>query len=459
MPYFFISFVLTAAALVLSLYALITDKPKNRGAAIIAALIAVVGAAYTFSDAQIPKPEIYTTNGQSLTDNEVYMTAEWPLTIWYSLVPYGDPQKEGVKYKGNIAVEGTMTVSAKTSFLFGLKWSDLESRDIIAGSDGELDIIDTDQPGTSIREISANLTGSRFFPGDTLKKEDIRVEGTTIAGETVTIENFDFTPETLAEGANEITVNYKNLSDKISYAASAPKLVDINAEYIGDDLHEGDTIEKDQFKITGVYEDGNQKPLEIFTLEPSTAEEAGELDISIGAEDVSAAITVTVKEREYAFAFASELHTPNGSYDPNVHVTAWEEGTDYSITGKTFENGFKLSFENWMSQLMGNGRDFAEDVESNIYIAVNQDVLSKRPKKERYFDGQFVIGRDTNGSTTTAAVSIYADGKEVYQSGEITAASTRIPPFHIPVTDVEEILIKTNANVCGNTFVIGIITE
>lgn len=459
MQYFFISLVLSIVALILALYSIRTDRPKNRAVTIVGALTAIVGAALTFSNIKIPKPEIYTTNGQSPTDNEVYITAEWPLSIWYTLIPYGDPQKEGTKFEGNIAVEGTMTVSAKTRFLFGLKWSDLESKDIIVGSDGELDIIDTDHPGTSIQKINANLTGNRFFPGDTLKKEDIWVEGTTIAGETITIEDFDFTPDILVEGVNDITVNYKNLSDEISYVASVPKLVDINAEYIGDDLHEGDVIEAGQFKITGVYENGNQMPLEEFTLDPSKAEAAGKLDISIGAEDVSTTITVSVKEREYPFTLASELHTPNGSYDPNVRVKAWEENTDYSITGKTFHNGIKLSFENWMSQLMGNGRDFAEDVESNIYIAVNQEVLLKRPKKERYFSGQIVIGRDTNGSTTTAEISIYADGKEVYESGVITATSTQIPSFRIPATGIEQILIKTNANVCGNTFVIGIITE
>lgn len=435
------------------------DLPKKRAGVIIAALTAIVGAVLAFSQIEIPKPEIYTTNGQSPIDNEVYITAEWPLSIWYSLTPYGDPQKEGTKYEGNISVEGTMTISAKTRFLFGLKWSDLVSKDIIVGSDGELDIIDTDYPGTSIQKISANLTDNRFFPGDILKKEDICVKGATIAGETVTIEDFDFTPDTLVEGLNNITVSYKNLFDEISYVASLPKLIAINAEYIGDDLHEGDVIEAGQFKITGVYENGNQMPLEEFMLEPSKAEAVGKLDISIGAEDVSTTITVSVKEREYPFTLASELHTPNGDYDPTVSVNAWEENTDYSITGKTFHNGIKLSFENWMSQLMGNGTDFAEDVESNIYIAVNQDVLLKRSKEERYFSGKIVIGRDTNGSTTTAEISIYADGEEVYQSGEITAASTKIPSFRIPATGIEQILIKTNANVCGNTFVIGIITE
>ena len=393
-----------------------------------------------------------------MIDNEVYMVAERPLVIKYTLTPYEDPQKAGIDYEDNIAVNGTMTVSAKTSFL-GIKWSKLESKDIIAGSNGKIDIIDTKEPGTSIQEISAYFVDNRFFPGDTIQKEDIHVEGITIAGETVTIEDFDFTPTAFTEGKNEITVSYKNLSTEISYMADLPKLIGIEAEYTGDDLREGDTIEKEQFQVTGLYEDGQQLPLEDFSLEPSTAEESGELDINIGAEGVSTAVTVSVKKKEYAFTVASELHKPNSSYDPNVSVSTWEEGTDYSVDGKTYKEGIKLRFDNWMSGLMGNGTDFAENVESNLYIAVNQDALLKLPEEERYWDGHFVIGGETSGSPTTATISIFVDGKELYQSGEITSASTDIEPFHIAATGVEQILIQTNAKVSGNDFIIGIITE
>lgn len=90
-------------------------------------------------------------------------------------------------YEDKIAIEGTTTASAKATFL-GIKWSSLESKDIIVGSNGDVDVIETEKPGTSIREISSCLVNSRFFPGDVLKKDDIRVEGTTINGESVTLE-------------------------------------------------------------------------------------------------------------------------------------------------------------------------------------------------------------------------------------------------------------------------------
>ena len=82
---------------------------------------------------------------------------------------------------------------------------------------------------------------------------------------------------------------------------------------------------------------------------------------------------------------------------------------------------------------MGNGTDFREKVTSNTYINVNQDILERIESDKKYFEGWFVIHKATNGSTTTANISVYADDVLVYQSGDINAASTKIPPFKIPV--------------------------
>ena len=170
-------------------------------------------------------------------------------------------------------------------------------------------------------------------------------------------------------------------------------------------------------------------------------------------------MTVDVYEKQYLFSVVSELHTPNGSYTPNVYLTNWKENEDYSIDGKTFPSGLKLEIDNWMSEMMGNGTDFAENVQSKIYISVNQDVLSRKAENEKYFDGYFVIGRDTASSTTTASIKILADDKEVYSSGKINSASTDIPTFHIPVDGVKQIVIQTDAYSCGNPFYLGIATN
>ena len=113
--------------------------------------------------------------------------------------PYDDPMKNGEKFKENIPIIRSMAVSAKAT-LFGIKWSELESKDIIIGNNNELEIIDPNSPGSSIMKISAYLVGSRYFPGDTLSQNDIKVEGETLAGDKVVIEDYSFSPDVMVEG-------------------------------------------------------------------------------------------------------------------------------------------------------------------------------------------------------------------------------------------------------------------
>lgn len=56
------------------------------------------------------------------------------------------------------------------------KWSELESKYLILGDNNELAINNTDSPDASIMKISAYLVGSRYFPGDALSQEDIKVD-------------------------------------------------------------------------------------------------------------------------------------------------------------------------------------------------------------------------------------------------------------------------------------------
>ena len=57
---------------------------------------------------------------------------------------------------------------------------------------------------------------------------------------------------------------------------------------------------------------------------------------------------------------------------------------------------------------------------------------------------------------TTANIQILADDVVVYEPGEINAASTTIPSFHIPVERVSKINIRTEVRVRGRTVYLGI---
>lgn len=260
----------------------------------------------------------------------------------------------------------------------------------------------------------------------------------------------------VVEGKNEIQITYKNLEYTINHTVLPPEMVDIGVEYISEDLRVGDTLTTDMFRVTGIYENGNHAELTEFSIEPESFDENGEREVTITVDNMKKTVPVTVYEREYAFTLVSEVHTPNGSYDPDVSVTNWKENEDYSIDGITFPVGSKVEFNNWMSGLMGNGSDFAENVTCKLFFAVNQNVIGKRDRSERFFDGRFVVCRDTNGSSTTMVIKILADGNEVYQSDTITSSSTGIPAFHVDADGVQQIVIQIEACVTGRPFVLGI---
>ena len=454
MPYCFTTLILLGLSVILAIIALALDG-KRRVAFGVGTVAAVITALISFATMSIPKPEIYTTNGNSVEDNELYFKTEWPLTVKYSLVYNRDPMIYGEEFKEKIPISRSVEVSAKAT-LFGIKWSELESKCLILGDNNELAINDPDTPGASIMKISAYLVGSRYYPGDVLSQEDIKVEGETLAGDKVVIEDYSFSPDVMVEGKNEIQITYKNLEYTITHTVLPPEMVDIGVEYISEDLRVGDTLTTDMFRVTGIYENGNHAELTEFTIEPESFDENGEKEVTITVDDMKKTVPVTVYEREYAFTLVSEVHTPNGSYDPNVSVTNWKENEDYSIDGITFPVGSKVEFNNWMSGLMGNGSDFAENVTCKLFFAVNQNVIGKRDRSERFFDGRFVVCRDTNGSSTTMAIKIMADGNEVYQSDSITSSSTGIPAFHVDADGVQQIVIQIEARVTGRPFVLGI---
>lgn len=284
MPYYFTTLILLVISIILAVFALALDG-KSRVVVGVGAVAALISAAISFTTMSIPKPEIYTTNGNSVKENEVYFSTEWPLTVKYTLVPYDDPMKNGEEFEKNIPIIRSMAVSAKAT-LFGIKWSELESKDIIIGNNNELVIMDPNIPGSSIMKISAYLVRSRYFPGDELSQDDIKVEGETLAGDKVVIEDYSFSPDVMVEGKNEIQITYKNLEYTINHTVLPPEMVDFGVEYISDDLRVGDTLTADMFRVTGIYENGNHEELTEFTIEPEGFDEIGKKEVTITVDDM-----------------------------------------------------------------------------------------------------------------------------------------------------------------------------
>lgn len=71
MPYCFMTLVLLGLSVILAMITLALEG-KRRVAFGVGTVAAVIGALISFATMSIPKPEIYTTNGNSVEDNELY---------------------------------------------------------------------------------------------------------------------------------------------------------------------------------------------------------------------------------------------------------------------------------------------------------------------------------------------------------------------------------------------------
>lgn len=178
--------------------------------------------------------------------------------------------------------------------------------------------------------------------------------------------------------------------------------------------------------------------------ESETSEDANESSESSGSSDI-----------EY-ITFISETHDPS-DFATNVGVSGWNIDEDFDIAGQSYDGGVKITIYNMFSALDGNSSSISNQITSEIHYALNTSEIEKLPKEEQRFAGKFVVGKETNGSPSTAVISILVDGEEKYNSGEINCYSLDIPHFNIELTGKREMIIRTVCQHKGNPLIIGMV--
>ncbi len=178
---------------------------------------------------------------------------------------------------------------------------------------------------------------------------------------------------------------------------------------------------------------------------------------TIDEEDVDSSNVENKGEVAY-YQFAGENHTPNGPAEI-VEVSTWQKDKDYAIDGTTYDGGIKVYISYMISSFFGNDAGTSKDFTSEIHLALNQDAVETLPVEKQKFSGKIVINKETEGSPSTAVVSILVDGEELYNSGEFDCYSLDIPEFSVDVSGKKEIIIKTICHQSGNPFVFGIVNR
>ncbi len=158
-------------------------------------------------------------------------------------------------------------------------------------------------------------------------------------------------------------------------------------------------------------------------------------------------------------SFIGESHEPSDVAN-RAEVFDWIKDEDYDLNGKTYEGGVKIVIYNMFSALDGNSSNTVTQIVSESHFAINTDKMESLPEEYKQLAGKFVIGKDTDGSPSTATITILTDNnEEVYNSGEVNCYSLDIPSFNISLSGKKELIIKVVCQHSGNPFVIGMVSD
>ena len=95
---YILTIIFMIVGLTLGLLSYLKDSNKSL-CRILAVLSFIVSVGSGIIETNLPTPEFYMTNGDNSSDNKGYFKVEFPLSVYYTLVPYTDPKKDGTKYE------------------------------------------------------------------------------------------------------------------------------------------------------------------------------------------------------------------------------------------------------------------------------------------------------------------------------------------------------------------------
>lgn len=456
---YILTIIFMIVGLTLGLLSYLKDSNKSL-CRILAVLSFIVSVGSGIIETNLPTPEFYMTNGDNSSDNKGYFKVEFPLSVYYTLIPYTDPKKDGTKYENPFDADSSFSISYVSSVM-GIMWSETKSEDIVLKSNGSVEAINTSEPGSSIAKIVAYLNRDHVFPGDILEKDDFIVKGETIAGDKVTMDEFEFSPSQVVEGENEITIDYKGIINTINFWVDNPKVISIKAEYLGEDISIGSAISKEDIAVTATYEDGHVEEIKDFEIVPSECNEEGENTIQIQYEDCSDEILVNAVTGEEEnslkgtlFSNCYEKHD-DSSIIPQIGFGYWD-GAKRDVQGNSYDDGqLYISIWDLYNRMQDTGDSF---IDSSIIYIVNPNCdLSKGV----HVKGKFVVDDEYIGSDAYTDISIKIDGKEVWTTAESISGSTISPTiFEFDVNQGDESMtMDFHCNARSKGLGLGIIFE
>lgn len=333
-------------------------------------------------------------------------------------------------------------------------------KDIVLKSDGKAEATDTKIPGTAIAEIKGYLTSDKFFPGDEITKDDFSVYGVTIAGEEVRLEQYDFLPNIVKSGRNEININYNDLICEINFVAQEPVIEYITAEYVGGEIETGASILKEDIQVTAFYNDGHTEMIDNFQINPLSSDEPGELEVTISYgeySDTVAVVITSIEENETdvsLFVNCYEKHEPDG-IAPQIGFGYWDSEKQ-DVQGQSYDDKqLYLFIGDMFNRIQNTGDSF---ITVTIHYIVNPEY---NLTGGIHVKGKFVVEGESMGSSAYTDVSIKVDGKDVWNAEEKISGSMIKPmPFDIEMGEGDtEMTMVFDCNALEDGLGLGIIFD
>jgi len=154
--------------------------------------------------------------------------------------------------------------------------------------------------GKTVESISAEYIGDDIYVGATIPVGKIEAYAIFSDGTEERIKNFTLSTQTvMKEGNNLVSVIYEGKTDNIIVYGKAPLAVEeIIVSYSGESVIVGNPVNKNDFQVYVVYNDGSEpKQVTNFNISPSIIELEGMNEITISYGDVSATEYIYGEER------------------------------------------------------------------------------------------------------------------------------------------------------------------
>ena len=149
-------------------------------------------------------------------------------------------------------------------------------------------------PGKTVESIIATYVGDTVVVGAPIPVGKVEVYAYFSDGSSTQVRDFKLMETTVTkEGINSIPVTYKGKTVYIQVYGKAPLAVEsLMAIYTGNNVIKGSLINKSNFTVTAMYNDGTSKQITNFNISPSRIEHEGLNEIEVSYGDVSTTVYV-----------------------------------------------------------------------------------------------------------------------------------------------------------------------